>query len=158
MSGIILGYGFIGDRPALIEAGCDPNYIYLDKPDETEQRDEVVERAARDGDEVRVLFMKRLGAWPQAQQVVVRALALRGVTVTEHRPPKKLKKRGPKPSRKGTPEQWAEARKIWLTCGRSEASRLRDIKAYADLDLTRSLCNGRFGWPSKPKPEPETDE
>ena len=154
---VIIGYGIIGDGPALIEAGCNPDYIYLDKPNETELRDEVVSRAARDGDEVRVLFMKRLGAWPSAQQVVVRALAARNVTVAEHRPLKKLQKRGPKPKIKGTDEEWALARKIWLTCGKTEAARLTQIKELTGLDLTRNICNSRFGWPARPKPETKTD-
>ena len=157
MSEIVIGYGLKGDGPALIEAGASPDHIYLDNPGETEARDEVVSRAARDGETVIVLFWKRLGSWPSTQQVVVRALALRNVTVEERRPIKKLKKRGPKPKIKGTDEEWSLARKIWLTCGKTEASRLTQIKELTGLDLTRSLCNGRWGWPAKPKPEPKDE-
>lgn len=170
---MLLGYGFVGDEEDLIAVGCAKENLYIDPvPPKKgrwpimEQLEELKGRAARKRDTIVVLYMRRLGATEKARAKPLLAFKRRGAKVdVRSPPPKPKKKRGRKPSKIATKSQWDIARPIWLNDELSERVRLNAIKAATitedcpeGLDLTRGICNGRFGWPERPKPLPEEDE
>lgn len=159
MSGIVIGYGFTGDKAALIEAGAHEHHIYIEAKGSTEKREEITSpRGARKGDRLIVLYMKRLGATEVAREEPIAILEERGVVIVEVRPAKTPKTRGAKPALDRTAEEEDFIRKVWLTRGRSVPSRLDEIYRETRLRFTRNMLNGRHGTPKTPKPKPSPPE
>lgn len=159
MSGIAIGYGFKGDKAALIEAGAHEDHIYIEAKGSTELREEITDvRGARKGDKLVVLYLNRLGPTPAARKDPMAILEERGVKIIEVRPPKTPKTRGAKPALERTAEEEDFIREVWLTRGRSVQSRLDEIYRETRLRFTRNMLNGRHGTPKTPKDKPAPPE
>lgn len=145
-----LAYGYERAESDLVALGVDPDKVFIDVRRDRPLRDDLL-KAAREGDEVLVLYLRDLGGSPVADRIWRERIEAKGATVVEVRPEARPRKMG-RP-RKWEPEDSDQERAVaaaWLGGG-SELTRLRRASEAAGQTLGKGLLHGRYGSPDNPK-------
>lgn len=142
-----IGYGYRRREKDLREAGAEKVYIDMDRL--REHRADMMKAGLREGDTLLLLSLRDLGGAPNADQAWRRKVEAAGVSIEIVE--KSAGRVGRPAEVKLTDEQTATVRRIWLDGDMTERARLQAIASAIGVEMTRSMLNGRFGWPSKPK-------
>jgi hypothetical protein len=145
----ILAYGYRRATADLAPLGAGKR-VYIDHDHRRRDRAQMLDDL-RDGDVVRVLYLRDLGGSPVADRVWLERVEASGATVEEVRPPKPVKRMG-RPSTLDPDAETAERLRVaWLDPARSLADRMQAVRDILGRDVTRQALYRRFGAPDKPK-------
>lgn len=146
-----IGYGYRKRADDL--AACGAERIIVDDQPDRPGRGQLVQLVLRPGDTLVLLHLRDLGGSPVADRQWTQRIEGLGVTMQICTPPAT-------PAVKGRPRQFdpqaeinSRVRSIWLDGTKSELVRLAEVRELVDAEVSRSTLQGRYGWPSKPKPE-----
>lgn len=146
----IVAYGFRRTSDDLGSLGASKLYVDWDR----KRRDRAdLLRDVREGDVVRVLYLRDLGGAPAADIVWRQRIEAKGATVEEIRPDKRPARMGRPSKLDPDPETEARLREVWLDPTRSLADRCQAVRDILGHDITRQALYRRFGTPERPQKE-----
>lgn len=159
---VVIGYGYRRSEKDMEFLQADVTYV--DWNDTREERTEMLgPNGARKGEIIRVLATNDLGGSDKANKKILAIIKRREAVFDERRPPEVPKKMGRPRKFDPTPDEAFAIWRLWTDqddTGMPDKVRLQMCQGIytGKRELTRELLNGRYGWPSKPKPAPETKE